>query len=147
MTEPKVNYFNDGTLPVGKAAMLLALTSTRQEENELKAFLKNTYGYRTAVTEVGGLLRDVKDRIVKSVVSAALNVGILEKKSNHIHPLIHATLEAERGMMFDLPSDSSVVMKVAIVVGREWLAVAMYGETAMHVLANHERAGLGIMHI
>lgn len=147
MTDPKVQYFSDGNVPVGKAAMLLALTSSRQEENEVKAYLKEKYGYKTVVTEVGGLLHDVKDRAVKAVVSAALNVGILEKKSNHIHPLIHATLEAQRGMMFDIPVDSSIVMKIAIVVGSDWLAVAMYGETAIHVLANHERAGLGIMHI
>lgn len=147
MTEMKVNYFAGGKIPVGKAAMLLVLTANRQEESEVKAELKAQYGYDAVVTEVGGVLRDVKDRVVKNVVNAALNSGILEKKSTHIHPLIHATVEAERGMMFDAPTDSSIVMKVAIVIGKEWLAVAMYGESAIHVLSNHERAGLGIMHI
>ncbi|WP_164730898.1 HutP family protein [Anoxybacter fermentans] len=147
MEEPKVNFFKNDKMQVGKAAMLLALTSNRQEEVEIKTYLKERYNYDTVVTEVGGVLRDIKGRVVKSVVSAAINAGILEKKSNHIHPLIHATLEAERGMMFDLPTQSSIVMKVAIVVGDKWLAVAMYGESAIHVLSNHERAGLGIMHL
>lgn len=146
MTTPNVDYFN-GKLPIGKAAMLLALTSTRQEEAEIKSHLKNIHGYDTVVTEIGGVTREIKDRVVKSVVNAALNAGILEKKGSHVHPLIHATLEAERGMMIDIPAEASITMKVAIVVGKEWLAVAVYGESALHVLSNHERAGLGIMHL
>ncbi|MCK4261145.1 MAG: HutP family protein [Halanaerobiales bacterium] len=147
MSEPNVNLLSDAKMKIGKAALLLTLTSSRQEETELKKFLKERYNYHTVVTEVGGVLKNVKDKVVKSVVSAALNAGILEKKSSHIHPLIHATLEAERGMMFDIPTHSSIVMKVAIVVGRDWLAVAMYGESAIHILSNHERAGLGVMHV
>ncbi len=147
MTDPKVNLFSDEKMKIGKAAMLLTLTSSRHEETELKKYLKEKYNYDTVVTEVGGVLKNIKDKVVKSVVSASLNAEILEKKSKHIHPLLHATLEAERGMMFDVPTQSSIMMKVAIVVGQDWLAVAMYGESAIHVLSNHERAGLGVMHL
>ncbi len=146
MIYPRVNFLS-GKMQVGKAAILLSLTNNRQEEAEIKAFLKERYEFKSVVTEVGGILQDIKDKVVKSVTSAALNAGILEKKSTHIHPLIHATVEAGRGMMFDQPTDSSIMMKVAIVVGEEWLAVAMYGESAIHVITNHERAGLGIMHL
>lgn len=146
LTSPNVNFFNK-KMEVGKAALLLALTTNRQEESEIKTYLQECCGFKTVVTEVGGVLKDIKDRVVKSVVSAAINSGILEKKGQQIHPLIHATLEAEKGMMFDQPTQSSIVMKVAIVVGSDWLAVAMYGESAIHVLSNHERCGLGIMHV
>ncbi len=134
-------------MKIGKAAMLLALSSNRQEEAEIKALFKERYGFNVVVTEVGGVLGDIKDRVVKSVVSAGLSAGIIEKKGTHIHPLIHATLEAGKGMMFDLPTQASIVMKVAIVTDKEWLAVSMYGESAIHVLSNHERTGLGIMHL
>ena len=146
LTSPNVNFFNN-KMQVGKAALLLALSANRQEENEIKTYLKESYGFNTVVTEVGGVLKDIKDRVVKSVVSAATNSGILKKKGTQIHPLIHATLEAGKGMMFDQPTQSSIMMKVAIVVGSDWLAVAMYGESAIHVLSNHERCGLGIMHL
>lgn len=145
-TNSKLNFLDDQT-QVGKAALLLVLTATRQEESELKNYLRGHYQYNSVVTEVGGVLKEIKDKVIKSVVNAALNAGILEKKSTHIHPLIHATLEAARGMMFDQLMDSSILMKVAIVVGSEWLAVAMYGDSAIHILSNHERAGLGIMHL
>ena len=139
--------FLDDQTQVGKAALLLALTSNRQEEAELKKYLRGHYQYDSVVTEIGGVLKEIKDKVIKSVVNATVNAGILEKKSTQIHPLIHATLEAARGMMFDQLMDSSILMKVAIVIGSKWLAVAMYGESAVHILSNHERAGLGIMHI
>ncbi len=142
-----MDYFSDTNIKIGKAAMLLALSSSRQEEAEIKTLLKKCYGFDTVVTEIGGILGNIKDRVIKSVVSAALSAGIMEKKGSHIHPLIHATLEAGKGMMFDLPTQASIVMKIAIVIDSEWVAVSMYGESAIHVLSNHERAGLGIMHL
>lgn len=142
-----MNYFGGNPTPIGKAALLLAMADTRPEESEIKAYLKNTYGYETFVIEIGGILKDIRNRVVKSVLNAALNAGAIEKKTAHIHPLIHATVEAERGMMLHVPSESSFRMKVAVVISSEWLAVAMYGESALHILSAHERVGLGIMHI
>lgn len=142
-----MNYFSSNPPPIGKSALLLALADTRQEESEIRTYLKNVYGYETVVIEIGGILKDIRNRVVKSVLNAALNSNAIEKKTSHIHPLIHATVEAERGMMLHVPSESSFRMKVAVVVGPEWIAVAMYGESALHILSAHERVGLGVMHI
>lgn len=147
MTELKVNYFGGNPTSVGKSALLLALANTREEESEIKTYLKTKYGYETFVIEIGGILKDINNRVVKSVLNAALNAGVIEKKTAHVHPLIHATVEAERGMMLQVPYESSFRMKVAVVVGQEWLAVAMFGESALHILSAHERVGLGVMHI
>ena len=38
-------------------------------------------------------------------------------------------------------------LKIAVVRGSGWLAVALFGKSALHYMTNHERAGLGVMHI
>lgn len=40
-----------------------------------------------------------------------------------------------------------LALKIAVVRDDGWLAVALFGKSALHYMTNHERAGLGVMHI
>ncbi|MDD4320946.1 MAG: HutP family protein [Acidaminococcaceae bacterium] len=133
---------------VGSAAMALSLTNSILDENQVKQFLLEN-GYLCAVTEVGGntLQETFQEKTTKAVIGAALNNNIVEKEAYQIHAILHATMEAKQGILVNVSTSANIAIKIAIVRKEGWVAVAMFGESAVHHLTNHERAGLGIMHI
>ena len=133
---------------VGVAAMLLALTRTLKDEETAKRALTEA-GHKFVVTEVGGKTSydDFHEKVNRAVIRASLNSGIIEKTANDIHALIHATEEAKKGILVSVSSSASLALKIAVVRGSGWLAVALFGKSALHYMTNHERAGLGVMHI
>ena len=133
---------------VGVAAMLLALTRTLKDEETAKRALTEA-GHKFVVTEVGGKTSydDFHEKVNRAVIGASLNSGIIEKTANDIHALIHATEEAKKGILVSVSSSASLALKIAVVRGSGWLAVALFGKSALHYMTNPERAGLGVMHI
>lgn len=133
---------------VGVAAMLLALTRTLKDEETAKRALTEA-GHKFVVTEVGGKTScdDFHEKVNRAVIGASLNSGIIEKTANDIHALIHATEEAKKGILVSVSSSASLALKIAVVRGSGWLAVALFGKSALHYMTNHERADLGVMHI
>lgn len=133
---------------VGSAAMALSLTNSLTDENQVKEFLQENE-YMCAVTEVGGNTSQetFQEKTTKAVIGAALNNKILEKEAYQIHAILHATMEAKQGILVNVSTGANIAIKIAIVRKERWIAVAMFGESAVHHLTNHERAGLGIMHI
>ena len=125
---------------VGVAAMLLALTRTLKDEETAKRALTEV-GHKFVVTEVGGKTS------YDDLIGASLNSGIIEKTANDIHALIHATEEAKKGILVSVSSSASLALKIAVVRDDGWLAVALFGKSALYYMTNHERAGLGVMHI
>lgn len=131
---------------VGKIALLTAL-SDEHEECYIKEQIANTDGVRLAVTFVSGKSSTVKDKFIQSLVGCALQNGIIKKKAGHIHAVIHAGLEALDGLSSTVPVNSSLKLKVAMTRDSEWVAVAIYGESAFYPMTNHERCCMGMMHI
>ncbi len=132
----------------GSAAMFLALTQTLYDEERVKQLVAKN-GLKAVVTEVGGktTFYDFNERINRAVIGACLNSGLIEKTSNDIHAVIHATEEAKRGLLVSVSTSASLAMKIAVARDEHWIAVALFGKSALHYMTNHERAGLGIMHI
>lgn len=135
---------NDGN--IGKMAILLSITGDEEEEKFFKNEL-NDKGYKCAVTGIGGDNDEIKRKLNTSVIAACINNGIIEKNPKEVHAVIHATLEAKEGILLSMPSGGHFAGKIGVVRKDEWIAVAIYGRSAMHVMTNHERIGLGIMHI
>ena len=133
-------------LSVSRGAMLLALTENREDEDQLKDILRKN-NYKCAVTEIGAPLKDFKEKVMKSVVATALNCNIIGSSEVEVHALVHAALEAVHGVLIASLANPSIIVKTSIVTNEKWIAVAMFGSTALHLKSNHERAGLGIMHL
>ncbi|AEM79151.1 HutP family protein [Thermoanaerobacter wiegelii] len=133
-------------LTVAKGAIVLSLSSNREEEEEIKKLLLEK-GYKCAVTELGGKSSEFNEKIVSAVVGAALNNNVIEKNPTSMHALLHATIEAVKSLSLTLPLDVSLMMKIAVVADNSWIAVSMFGKSALHPLTNHERLGFGIMHL
>lgn len=138
----------DSVSSVGAAAMMLALTKSIRDEEAVKRLI-NEYGNQYVVTEIGGksISEHFQEKINNVVISAGVNSGIIEKIPNEVHALVHATEEAKRGILINASSSASLALKITVVRDAHWVAVAMFGKSALHYMTNHERAGLGVMHI
>lgn len=131
---------------IGKIAILLALSSDSEEEQ----MLKNKYAkedFLCAITATGGEIPVLVKKINIAVIGACLNNKIIDKTPEEVHAVIHATLEAKEGILMSVPSGASFAGKIAIVRKDRWIAIAIYGHSAAHIMTNHERVGLGIMHL
>lgn len=131
---------------IGRAALLLASTSTHPAEKELKAQL-GELNWRSVATEIGGLAGELPQKITRALVGASLNAGVIEKNQREMHALMHAAVEAMEGFIHKGMLEASIGAKIGIVRNNKWIAVAVMGDTAYHAVAHHERCGLGVMHL
>ncbi|HZK53422.1 MAG TPA: HutP family protein [Desulfosporosinus sp.] len=134
-------------ISLGRAAMMLAMTTDREEEESMKDYLKSKGMSNVVVTEVTGLFDEYRQKVIKSAVSAALSTKIIRNDPRQIHAVVHATVEANQGVLIAHLENPSIKMKLGIASANGWIVVAMFGVTALTIATNHERAGLGIMHI
>ena len=141
-------FMENSVNSVGTAALLLALTQTMYDEERAKQLVAKK-DFKAAVTVLGGqtTLNEFNEKVNRAVIGAALNSGIIQKCTNDIHALIHATEEAKKGVMIGANTNQNLALKMAMVRDDTWIAVAMFGKSAVHYMTNHDRGGLGIMHI
>ncbi|HWQ41585.1 MAG TPA: HutP family protein [Desulfosporosinus sp.] len=132
-----------------RAAILLALTETREEEEELRKSLSELFDIRCAVTGLGGTVANLRNtgKLTNTVMSTAFNTGIIPKEARMIHALIHATSEASNSVFTHTNSNASLALKIGLTTNFKWLAVAIYGRSSLHPLLEHARIGLGVMHL
>ncbi len=132
-----------------RSALLLALSETREDEEELKNFLSNAHGIRCGVTEIGGTVAALQPtgKLTNSVMAAAINTGVIQKEAKQIHALMHATLEATNSVFIHTNGNASFALKIGLTTDREWIAVAIFGRSSLHPLSEHSRVGLGYMHL
>ncbi|MDR2442921.1 MAG: HutP family protein [Deltaproteobacteria bacterium] len=135
----------DSTTRIGKIAMLLSM-SNDEEERYIKEVAAK-YGFRVALTYIAGEAQKLNATYSKSVINAAVAGGVIKKMPNQVHSVLHASLEAFQSMMPKTSVSNNILTKVAIVADSHWLAVTTYGDSAFSALTNHERAGMGIMHL
>jgi hut operon positive regulator len=138
--------FNLHSNDVARAALLVALTSNAEMESAFKQHIER-WGWRVVATEVGGLLNDLPTKLVRAIVGASLNAGVIEKTSGEMHSLAHAAIEAGDSFVHRGILEISMGAKIAIVRNDQWVAVAIFGDCAVHATAHHDRCGLGVMHI
>lgn len=138
--------YDTDRLDIGRLAILLAMSVSRDQEELIKRALADL-DYRFCITEVGGERTEFNRKLYKAVIGATLNNGIIIKNAHEVHALLHATEEAKKGFLFKEVSSLNVAVKVGIVRNKHWLAVGMFGFSAMHSITNHSRTGLGLMHI
>jgi hut operon positive regulator len=138
--------FNLSAGDVARAALLLALTKNAETEAVFKRSIEH-YGWHVVATEVGGLLNDLPAKLVRAIVGASLNAGVIEKNGREMHALVHAAIEAGDSFVHRGILEVSIGAKIAIVRSDHWVAVAIFGDCAVHAAAHHDRCGLGVMHI
>jgi hypothetical protein len=70
-------------------ALYLALSENRTEEDILKSIVEN--GLYCGVIEIGGIAVALQHngKLDNSILSAAINTGVIQKDSRKIHALVH----------------------------------------------------------
>lgn len=142
----QISYLVSENDCIEKVAILLALTSSREEEEQYKNILIEQ-GYSCIITGASGMDHELRKKIVNSTIGACLNSQLIEKDSKQIHALVHATVEACYSIKMDSSLCQSFQLKIAIVKKDDWIAVVIYGDMAIHMLTNHKTIGLGLMHL
>lgn len=138
--------YTDNQIDIGKAAILISVNNNKLKEKFIIEYY-NEIGIKSVITEVAGSGDVLMKKIINSCVGAALNMEVIDKKPNEIHALIHAAQEACHGLMLDMPLLANLHMKISIVRKGNWICVAIYGNSAYHLLSNHSRMGMGYMNI
>lgn len=133
-------------LDIGRLAIILAMSLSREQESLIKTALADL-DYKFCITEVGGDRLEFNKKLYNAVMGATLHNNIIVKNSQEVHALLHATEEAKKGFLFKEVSSLNIAVKVGIVRKDHWLAVSIYGYSAMNSITNHSRVGLGLMHI
>ena len=136
----------DASTRIGKIAMLAAM-SNEEEETAIKKAVAAMDGVKLAVTFVSGMASKISLTYAKSIISAALAGEVIKKTPGQKHAVLHASLEAFQAMVPRTSVANSLKMKVAIVSDGKWGVVALYGDSAFSAYTNHERGGLGVMHL
>ncbi|KIZ39506.1 transcriptional regulator [Rhodopseudomonas palustris] len=131
---------------IGKVAIMLAMSSN-EEEAEFKAKIANETSFKFSVMWVSGRKTEINKSFPRSILNAALKNRTIEDRPGATHALIHAGLEAMGGLIPTIPGDSSLKVKVVIIADAHWVAVVAYGESAFLPETNHERIGMGVMHL
>lgn len=144
------NYLknNEENPSLERAALYLALSETREEEDALKKQLMDD-GLCCGVTEIGGTVATLQPtgKLTNSVISAAINTGVIQKDARKIHALVHAALEASNSIFIHTNSNASFALKIGLVTDTKWIAVAIFGRASLHPLSEHCRVGLGFMNL
>ncbi|MGI6679267.1 MAG: HutP family protein [Dehalobacterium sp.] len=131
---------------LGRSALILAMTEDRKEEERVKEWLSSC-GYQAVATEVTGPLDEFKHKVIKNSLTAAVQTKVIKESVQHQHALVHAVIEASNGVMISHLANPSLKVKVGLVSDGQWLAAAVFGHAALSIATNHERAGLGMMHL
>ncbi|RUS68126.1 Hut operon positive regulatory protein [Saezia sanguinis] len=135
------------TTPIGKLALVLAMSEGEEEEKRIKEFIHTIDHTTGAATFITGMSNKITASYAKIIVNTALSSGVIAKHPGQVHAVIHASLEALHAMI-SLPSVStSLKVKIGMVSNKKWVAIAAYGYSAFSVYTNHERCGLGMMHL
>lgn len=137
---------NDDEFTVEQAAIFMAMTTTRDKEDEMKALLAK-HGFIAIATTVSGDDSIVRKKVIGSVVGACLNANLIQKTKKHVHSVVHATHEACMSGKLGSTVNQNYQLKVAIVRKQDWLSVCLYGDMAIHEYSNHKTIGLGVNHV
>lgn len=128
-------------------AIMLAMSRSKEEEKEMLCRYREM-GVRCAVTMISGSNAADRHKTIRSIVGLCLNERIVEKKTEHLHPVAHATHEASIcSRIADTVIGQNICVKAAVVHKDCWFAICFYGSMGMHELTAHKTIGVGIMTI
>ncbi|MCQ2362254.1 MAG: HutP family protein [Acidaminococcaceae bacterium] len=112
------------SLDIGRAALQIAMSKTREEENKIKKDLL-AKGLRTAAVDFGGEFIDVIPKITERAVVAAQREGLVSESHVGAGAVSGATHTAI-GQISNLATGFNIGGKIGIARWDEHLCVAIY---------------------
>ncbi len=137
-------FIYDQEIDPCRIAIILAMTQTQAMEKEFLASYRKM-GVKCAVTMISGKDMDVRNKTIHNVIGLCLNEGIIERKPEHIHPVVHAVWEATHGSrIMESSAPQNLRIKAAVVRRGSYFALCFYGNMAMHECSTHKTIGMGL---
>lgn len=134
----------DENVDPARVAIMLAMTQNKDMEKEMIKKYREA-GINCAVSMLSGNDVEGRPKATRCVVGLCLNEGLIEKKPQHIHPVVHATWEAaETSRIVDSTLGQNFCVKVAAVRHGCWFALCFYGNMGIHEISTHKTVGLGM---
>ncbi|MCI5837574.1 MAG: HutP family protein [Veillonellaceae bacterium] len=113
------------SIEVGRYAMRLAMTASREEESTLRAELAN-HNVKTAAVDFGGIFIDILPRIVENAVVAAQRTGIVP--DTHVgEGAVVGAVQAALEPIKMKAMGQNIGGKIGLARRGEHLVVAIYG--------------------
>lgn len=128
-----------------RAALIMAMTSTREEEEEFRRELREEKNIKTVVTEVGGILSQLESsgKLTKAIVNAAIQGGLIKQQNSQVFSVVQAAEDAMKSIICMVPANTSLALKISILTDQKWISVGVFGKSAVHPLAERCCVGLG----
>jgi hypothetical protein len=126
---------------VGRAAIRLALTETREEESAMKAALRDR-GIRAVAVDFGGEYEDSIPRAVERILVASKREGAILDDHVHQGAVAGACREALSQLQFRAVG-FNLGGKMAVATGGEHVAVAVYAGIGLAYLDDQ---GVAVAH-
>lgn len=133
----------EGEESLGKVATILSIVDDRYDDKIVVSLEEE--GYRSVITRAGGKGEDLKNKILRNCLGAAIKGNVITESIQDQRVLTRCV---ERAMVdFNTPmmSISGAGIKIGIVSKGKHLAVALYGKLGIPGLdVDHEISGMGI---
>ncbi|ACL70645.1 HutP family protein [Halothermothrix orenii] len=133
----------EGEESLGKVATILAIVDDQYDDDIIESLKKE--GYKAVITRAGGKGEELKNKILRNCLGAAIKGGVITESIQDQRVLTRCV---ERAMVdFNTPmlSISGAGIKIGIASKGPHLAVALYGKLGIPGLdVDHEISGMGI---
>lgn len=133
----------EGEQSLGKVATLLAIVDDRYDDELMDSFRQE--GYKPIITRAGGKGEEVKNKILRNCLGAAIKGNVIKENVQDQRVLTRCVERAMVDFESPMAGISGAGIKIGIVSSGKHLAVALYGKIGIPGLdVDHEISGMGV---
>jgi len=133
----------EGEQSLGKVAIILAMVDDNRDDEFIEAL--KSEGYLPVITRAGGKGEEVKNKILRNSLGAAIKGGVIDEDVQGQRVLTRSVERALSDFERPMLSISGAGIKIGIVRKGLHLAVGLYGKLGIPGLnVDHEVSGMGI---
>ena len=133
----------EGEQSLGKVATLLSMVVDKYDDEIIESFKKE--GFRCVITRAGGKGEELKNKVLRNCLGAAIKGDVIEDKVQDQRVLSRCVERAMVDFGGPMSSISGAGIKIGIVSKGPHLSVALYGKLGIPGLdVDHEISGMGI---
>lgn len=145
LSEFKISDFIniEGEQSLGKVATILAIVDDKYDDQIIETLKKE--GYKSVITRAGGKGEDLKNKILRNCLGAAIKGNVITDNVQDQRVLVRCVERAMVDFNSPMTSISGAGIKIGIVSKGKHLSVALYGKLGIPGLdIDHEISGMGI---
>ncbi len=133
----------EGEQSLGKVATILSIVDDKYDDQIIESLKEE--GYNPVITRAGGKGEDLKNKILRNCLGAAIKGGVITESIQDQRVLTRCVERAMKDFESPIASICGAGIKIGIASRGAHLAVALYGKLGIPGLdVDHEISGMGI---